>query len=294
MKKLKEYFDFQKNDFYDLVDLEGVYDGFNVKKKIGGKDRLSYFRIFITKKNYSIEDDKKPLTINTTHGKENEDGGLIISSSTWKRPLFGPIDLISEDEFFLNIKTEEFFKKNKKVEPDEILKRIEKLHIKPTKRFVGLWLRTKIIIWHVLLKNIVKFISYFFIFLLKISTGKKYTYNIITTSQFEKELDERFKKDEDTKEGKKLKIFDYEVPAIVFVPYSFIHLALFLIFWHYNYKPEVLVKIFSNNFLTIMYTILTLIMFEALMKIVPTNALKKIIKNSSILYFKLWSKKIKI
>lgn len=160
MGQLKSHFDFAKNGFYSLTDLEDVYDGFNVKKKIKGN--ISYFRIFITKENFYIKDDKKPLTIRVIHGREGEDGGLVVSSSSWKRPLFGPIDLTS-DEFFLNIKTGEFFKKNNKINPDDILKNIERLHIKPTRHFVGFWLNTKIIFWHVIVRDLVKIFSYFFI-----------------------------------------------------------------------------------------------------------------------------------
>jgi len=292
--KLKKYFDFQKNNFFDPVDLKDAHDGFTTMKKIGPKGHFSYFRIFITEKNFGIENNKKPLTIHATNGRLDEDKKLVVASSNWKRPFFGPIDLTSENEFFFDNETEEFFKKNREIDPQQILEYIEKLHIKPTKPIIGIWLRIKLIFWQILARDTLKLFNCLLIFLLKISTGKEYTYNITSVSQFENSLKEEREKDENDKEGKKLNIFGYKIPAIRFLPYSAFHLFFYFLFWHFDYKPKIVTAIFGNNFLTIMYTLFTLIIFESFLNGISGKRLEKIIKKISILYSKLWSKKIKL
>jgi len=138
MKKLQSYFDFEKDTFYGPVELQGVENGFNVQKKIGAPGFVSYFRIYINP-DIDVRATKKAISIQVTNGKQNNDNSLTISSSDWKRPFFGPIDIISEDEFYFDTEKEIFYKKDKEISPQQLLKEIEKSHIKTTKFISGMW-----------------------------------------------------------------------------------------------------------------------------------------------------------
>ncbi|MEK7650066.1 MAG: hypothetical protein AAB367_03885 [Patescibacteria group bacterium] len=224
----------------------------------------SLYKIGIWKEDLEKETSLKPLHITVTYGKKTRDG-LSIGLPT--SGVWDPIDLISENEYFLNTKSGVFFHNNKEIRGITIIQEINKLHHKPTKTLRGFWLRTKLIFVRKILKSIIKFCFYLISYLQYILWGEYVSlYDDLKSTEPWGPLEiitqtERLK-------GERRVLFDifgFKVEARIAYVYSFFHLALYLFFWYLDYKPKLLIDIFKNPFLTLMYTILSLGMTKAIL-----------------------------
>ncbi len=74
--------------------------------------------------------------------------------------------------------------------------------------------------------------------------------------------DEKLK--EDLKKSAKISFFNHEVRHWPIVFYSISHGLFYVLFMLKNYKPIILITVFKNNFLTIIYVILSLWLVETI------------------------------
>ena len=269
-KKFIDNFNFEKNGFFDISEFTNVSIGFSSKKKLYKNDtkKASMVSIYIPKRAYK-KNQKNQLYIHATYGKIAENGIEMRQN----RKLTEPVDAEFPKEYFYDLRDNAFYKKNKKINADELLSEVYKKHILPTKPVRGLWMRVKMIFWWNFMKFILKFIASFFHYVLLCISGIKYLYSPIFREEkindvIVKSDIEDFEKNQtkpELKEGKKLKIFNYEASQWSIIFYSTIHLVIFLFFVKYNYYPDAITKIFKNNFITLVYAIFSLWVIEYLM-----------------------------
>lgn len=286
-QKFKGQFELPTDSFLNPVDFIDAF-GFSTLKK-HKNNYVSVFSVILSKEHLASDNPLKPIQINVSYGKETDRGILTASSSEKIKGMFDPIDLVSSDDFFYNIETGDFFHKDSKVKAKYILEYIDKLHIKSTKPFRGLWLRVKLIFWRVVVLWLIKILSGLFVRILNLITGAKVSKNIwnrvVSQDRIEKEINSP-----EIIEGKTIDFFGYKASARAIIFYCYLHLSLYIFFSIYNFRPNVLMVLFKNNFLTIIYIISSL----SLVEIVLPNILKFFIKKTSILFLKVVDKKIKV
>lgn len=291
-ENLKAKFNLPQKGFLAPVDLIDTNIGFSFYKdreKIGYK---SLFRIYITNKDYEKIGTLKPLIISVTYGKEIEEGGgITIASSEFKRKLNWPIDLISTDDYFYNIETDTLYKKDKVVDGLTILKQIDESHTKPTKLILGFKLRIKLFFHHKFLASIIKIIFNLFSFFQYLISGKKVEiYGDL--KEFQTTINPSSKVySVPSKNFSPIDIFGYKLDPWIAVLYCILHLIAYFIFYTFKFKPVLLVTIFKNNFLTLIYGIFSLSLIKLILSFLNFINFLKILQE---FYFKSLSKKIKI
>lgn len=290
--KLK--FNLPQAGFLKPVDLQDTQIGFSVYKEREVEGFKSLFRVYIKNEDFKKNGDLKPIVISAIYGKETENG-ITISSTEFERGRDWPIELISEGEYFFNIKTYDFFKDNKVITGIDILKQIDKQHLKPTKPFVGIPIRTKLFMFHTVFASIIRFVFNIFSGIQYLVSGKKiHIFENLTESKYR--ISEPFTKDLQSTQGKHIKIFEYEVEAWVAALYCSFHLFCYGLLYFYQYKPSWIITIFTNNFLTTMYAIVSLgLANTVLSKILKSNKiLYPLLSSLQALHFKCAFKKFKI
>ena len=128
----KNKFNLPQEGFLKPIDLVDTEVGFSVYKEREKKGFKSLFRVYIKNEILNNNDGIKPVIITAVYGKE-EDNGITISSSAWKREINWPVELSSESDFFYNIQEHYFLYKNKKFDGIDILKKVDGRHTKTTK-----------------------------------------------------------------------------------------------------------------------------------------------------------------
>ncbi|MBP9866609.1 MAG: hypothetical protein KBC41_00835 [Candidatus Pacebacteria bacterium] len=291
--KLK--FNLPQNGFLEPVDLQDTQVGFSVYKERETKGFKSLFRVYIRNEDIEKEYILKPVVVSVSYGKETENG-ITISSSNFKRGRDWPIELISEKDYFYNIKINNFFDKNNKIISGiDILKQVDIQHLKPTRPIAGISIRTKLFLFHGILASIIIFVFNIFSGLQYFISGKKiHIFENLTESKYY--LNQSLKKDIVSTNGRGIKIFEYEVEAWVAALYCSFHLFIYGLFYFFNYKPAWLTNIFTNNFLTTMYGIVSLGLANTILpKILKANKIfYPILSFLQTLYFKCAFKKFKI
>jgi len=296
-ESFKKKFGLPKNNFSEPIDITNVEIGFSVYNDHGRphKGFKSLFRVYINKFDLDNKEFEKPITITASYGKASEEG-LITFSSEFKRKDNWPVDLISENEFFYNIETEEFFdkseNKNEEIEGLDILIKIDNLHLKPTRRIKGFPFRFKLKFFH-FIAFIFKAIFYLLSVIQYLISGKKVSiFGRITELANSLYIRERSPA---IKESGMIDIFGYKVKPWIAVMYSLIHLSTYLICNKYNYRPVWLITIFTNNFLTLVYGIISLGITNSLLpRILKPITFLNLLKIIQSQYIKYISKKIKI
>lgn len=265
-----EKFHPEKFGFFDLATFSNLKIGFSIKKRLNNKkddNNITLLSIYIPDRTLTTRDDKKLLSIRTTYGEKAEGGGVVIRE---KAKLMEPVDAEFPDEYYYDIKDKEFFKRNKKILADCIINEIYNTHIKSTKMFKGLWIRTKIEFYHIIVKSIFALISKIFFGLLFMISGDRYTYepileseklnNKVIKSKYEK-IDDRDMK-ENLRPGEKFDFLGYKASRWSIIFYSILHFIFYIIFFLVNYRPVFLTTVFKNNFLLLVYAVLSLWIIE--------------------------------
>lgn len=292
-------FRLSKLGFYALTSFTDYNIGFSVQKKlVGGDDNyVSLIQFFIPNKIFNDgQIRRKPLSIRATFGKKVEGGIKMRSFEEIK--FTDPVDAEYPNEYFYDIKTGKFYKKNKKIITDKLVNEIYGKHIKSTKPVMGILLRLKLRFWWSFMKSFWGLISKFFYFALFVISGDRYTYDYIfkeetlngnvITSKYRGVNKDNVK--ESLKEGEKFDFFGYKASRRSIIFYSILHFFLFGAFLYIDYKPAALIAIFENNFLTAIYVILS---FWAIEVLIP-DFFKLSIKSSSMLSEKCMYKKINL
>lgn len=259
---IEKFDNFGNYGFHNLTQFD--HDaGFSVKKK-SCNNYVTLLSIYIPNEIfYNAKIEKKPLNIQAFYGEETREGIRLRA----KPKLTEPVDA-EFHEYFYNIRTKELYKNNKKITADQLINEVYNTHTKSTKLIKGFYLRMKIMFWRILIKSIFEFISKFCHFVLFIISGNRYSYEPICKeeilngkiikSQEVKEVKE------DLKESKKFPFLGYNTSRWSIIFYSSLHLVFYTIFMYINYKPKFITTILKNNFLTLVYVILSLWLIESL------------------------------
>lgn len=204
-----------------------------------------------------------------------EDGKYIIDQTFIKNKISKPINLHSENEYFYNDKENKFYKKNVPILPNDIISEIYNIHIKPTKLIKGFPIKCKLSIQYLLIL-LISLIGYIFNCILWIISGKKYSYDIFGESAELKNKKE-IQTGGDIKIGHTINFFGYSASLHSICVYCAIHFLLFVICYMLSIKPNFIYIILKYNFLTLIYGILSITLYE---KFLP-DTLIFIIKNIS-------------
>jgi hypothetical protein len=271
--------------FYGLKPISNTA-GFSFLKDLPN-DKKDYTSLLIFSISDNEKDNIKNVIAYARYGRKAKEGVYIREDDESK--LSDPLDIFSKDEYFYDTETDKFFKNKKEISLMGLIDDFYSTHIKTTKFWEGLLPRLKLFFWKIIISNFLKATSLFFTLLLRLVNGDKYSYkpigktevlnNVIISSTFSDliGLNEKNGFKEEDKPAEKLEFLGYKGNFWPIFFYSAIHLIIYTICYFLNYKPDIIVKIFENNFLTLAYVILSLCFIE---KIIP-NTLKLLIKNCS-------------
>ncbi|MFA5061751.1 MAG: hypothetical protein WC526_01230 [Patescibacteria group bacterium] len=278
--------------FLNLTPLKDCKFGFSIIRKMGSDDWGSIFYIYISNENVLKDGNIKPLSIRVSYGKLKEDdkGSYISLSNQDKiKKVTGPIDFTSNDEYFYDVILNKFYKKNKEITANMLLDELYLLHTKPTMPLKGFKLRLKLLFWRVIITDIIKFISDCFQWLLLIISGTKFT-DIWSRIMKNDKIYNSPESNNQFGEPEKWDLLGFKAPFWPIAFFCILHFILYIIFWKMDYKPNFIITILKNNFLTLIYTI----SFLALLDRVLPKTLKFLINKTSNLYLKISLKSIKL
>lgn len=265
-------FNLEKNGFNDLNLFEDTPMGFSVKKKLNKHDKnnITLLSIYISDRVYNDGKDEKQLYIRATYGKISGNGVIIRDFKDIK--LTDPIDIGFLNCFFYNTKTRKFYKQNKIIDAEKIINTTYAKHIKSTKPLKGAFIRFKLFLLQKIISRIFENISKLFYIILLIISGNRYVYEpilgdeTINNKVIKSKLNNvNLEMKEVLKEGEKFKFLDYEASRWSIIFYSIIHFLLFLFFFTNDLKSELASTITKNNFLTLLYVILSLWALEVVL-----------------------------
>jgi len=124
----KNKFELPKDNFSNSTDLNEIKIGFSVyrdQKNLKREGFKSLFHVYIKNEEFEKTGDLKPIIITAVYGKLSEQG-LITYSDDFSIDGKWPVELISKNEFFYNIRTQDLLYKNEPISGFEILKKLTK------------------------------------------------------------------------------------------------------------------------------------------------------------------------
>ena len=283
---LKERLGVEAQGFYRITTFTDIKVGFSFWKDFEGvQNHSSLFHLIIEEKYWQdAKLARKPVVINVVYGKKTDNGVTMRQNPKPTEPL----DLDFTDEYFYEPQTGFFYKKNRKIPARRILEEVYEKHIKTTRPLAGFFLRAKLEFWRKWLPIPLSWLAKFFHYCLYVISGDRYTYEFLFQEEnlngeiISSRIDRRMgqKKDhpqgkEEEKETKKFNLFGIvDVPQWPIVFYSALHLVIWFVMQYLSIPTEKVEKFFSNNFLGILYVIVSFWLLET---IIPF-ALKKLIK----------------
>jgi hypothetical protein len=261
-------FQLPRDGFKEAVKFTDAF-GFSTDKdrEQNGHEFVSIYKFYIRNEEIQTEAHLKSVVIVVSYGEKISDGTVRLHPTSIERKLNWPLDFISTDEFYFDITAAKFIRDGKEIDAKTILKMTEELHLRPTRTGSGFLTRLKIFLVRKVVTNLFKFLYNVLIYLLY-GTAGIWTHRSIWTIN----LDRNRPKDKplvhpDSFPAQKISIFGYSASAWSVVSYCLIHLSLFTL-WFFCGKTNIeYVKIlFKNSFLTILYVIPSLVVYE---KLVP-------------------------
>ena len=284
-KAFIDIFNPEANGFTNPVQLEDRKIGFSVQKKYDetllkrlrvNKNEPFVCMIWVVVKDDDYEKtDLIPIKLRASFGYKRD--GMIYKATDylpkrqWWLKLFypPPLDVESKDEFFFDKASEKFFFKHKEIAPNVVLDAIFNMHIKITKPLKGLWLRIKYFLLIIFMPFIYKSSKMLCKSLYFIIALGKYDYDIFQKQFF---LDSQ-EPEEETKASidneKTIEVLGYPIKQKPLFTYSFFTLAVFTanyflpsLFTNFIPIHNYIVTILKNSFLTILYAIVTLYLWE--------------------------------
>ena len=298
-KRLRSKFNFEKHGFYSVTHYIDAQIGFGCKKKLNPQDakNVSGIGFYIPNKTYNeTGSTRKAFYIRATYGEELPEGIRMRTEQNFHEPL----DLEFRDEFFYDKVTEKLYKGSKEITGDEILLEVYGKHIKTTRSIWGLYLRIKLRFWRTWFPWPLKFLSTASHYLLFFISGDKYTYEFlfqeenlngqIISSRMAERIDRKETKKESEKESKQIDFFGNKVPQWPIVFYSLLHLSFWFLIRYFDIKTDQIEDFFSNNFLLVLYVIVSFWFIETVLPFF----LKRLVKYFSTWSFQVANKTIKV
>lgn len=239
-----------------------------------------------TKKNLYIRVDFAFLYENNTYRFDYESVGNKNAR---------PVNLLSTEEYYFDVKNLKFYHKDKEILPRKIIDTLFEQHIKPTKYFKGLYLRSKLFFWRKIYPFMIKAISNLFVALSYIMFGIKHSWDI-DKRYFSEVYTDKSKfistKPKNAPDApKEISFFGYPVSKWSLASYGSLILLLYITIVFYGHcQLLVIASIIHNNFLGLLFIILTLIIYETGLPIL----LKFLVKKTSKYYSSAIFKQIKV
>jgi hypothetical protein len=227
---------------------------------------VSLYKIYAERQSV-INSEQKQIRIiaEVSYGEKLEDGTIRLAPTSIQRKNNWPIDLVASEEFYFDTEKKKFFFQSREIEGAEILKKIELLHILPTKRNLPAFiLKVRLFFWRTLVTKSLEFLYWSLIKVLYVISGVKTKRNIWLINENRYSHSEKKEDQKETFAYETINIFGYVASAWAVVFYSLIHLALYT-YWYFSrdiHSWGYFTKIFQNTFLTIIYVIPTLVFFE--------------------------------
>ena len=192
--------------------------------------------------------------------KQNSD--LIMIDSSLFNSSIKLLNFAERNKYYVKKTTGQLYKKKGRdyieINPREIFEDLHKIHLnskfRGKNRFTNIkWFILKIIF--LFFKILTAIFKYLYLFI----TGKKLTLaeSFLTTTQFRQQVIK-----EETVIKKEIGFFNIKANIIPIVSYSFLHLVGYIIFYTFRYKPQIFTTILMNNFLTVIYVIVTYFTYE--------------------------------
>jgi hypothetical protein len=256
----------EENGFDDINKFRDNQYGFSARKKLSiknlaDKKYYSLLRVFFLEKNFSCEDSKKTLEIKLDFSYLDEDGDYIfpfVGGESIKVPTTAFLSDVHYD-------TEKrlFFKGKKKILPKALLKLLNDAHLRPTKRIRGLPFRIGLRLYFItqIFLNILERVLSFTFFIL---CGVRYKFNPFTRDEEEKltpsiSMSPKHAPELNIPDPKESTILGYKGSQWILFIYSLIHLILYFLPFT---KSNKITFIFTNTFLTAVYIVVTLGIYE--------------------------------
>lgn len=224
---------------------------------------VTLIHIAIDEEDISSSESRKPIYSRLQFVREGQ-GRFFVDEALLKKIKNRPIDLISTDEYFYDFESQSFFRGRTKIEAHQILDELYSLHKKAAKNIRGLKLRSKILFQNLaasLLEGSASSLAYVH----KVIYGEQVEYNPLLIA-FREKTKTQSQTGEPKKEGKKLPLFGYDANFQLIVSYCVIHLVIYFVMFYFDWFPLMLLQIFTNNFLTVLYVISSLAFMEIVLK----------------------------
>lgn len=278
----------KSHGFNTLVPFNEPEVGISFKKKLRDNEYVSLIKFAVLEDG---EPRRRKLFASATYGKDRGSSIEIRSLEDTKRD--DPVDLEFMDEFYYDPKANQIFHGRKKITPVQLVKEVYEKHIKSTRTLAGFLLRIRFWFWRYLLRDLIELLGKVTKTLLFIISGVRYSYDAFfegsewadtyATSQGNGKENSQGGED-------KLNFLGYTAKKWPILFYCFLHLGVYIICDIINFKPHIIVALLQNNFLTLVYVIVSISLIESM---IP-DGLKKLIRALSRLSLKLTFKKIKV
>ncbi len=293
-KKIKsdflDLFDIAGSEFSDFIPYLDDQVGFSVRHSRKGRKEASLIRVTLVD---NKRDGLYPVFVDATFGVMHA-GGIKIRTGE-ETSAHDPIDINVTDDYVYDPEQNEIFKNDKAVTGLDVLTYAYNLHLKTTRPFLGFCLRIKLWFWRRFLRTVSKATVAVLTACLFVVSGTKYDYDpffdqekIVMSDQSGASYEGQ--NSPEKSEGQKLRIFEYQASRWSIIFYCSAVLFTYFTFSILNYKPRVLIDIIKNNYLVVLFAIVSLWMVDSF---IP-NLLKGLIRRLARYTLELGFKKITV
>lgn len=224
----------------------------------------SIYGFYVRNEDMRSDSTIKPVWVSVSYGEKQEDGSVRLSPTSVERQLNWPIDFISNNDFYFDTTSKTFLRHGRIISGADILKMAESLHMRPTRKFAGLFLRFRLWSRSILagiFQGFYKALNYVLYTLSGTwTTQTMWEVYVAEPTKAHSNLPEP---EIDSFAAQTIDVFGYKASAWAVVAYSLIHLAAYIIWFFASATPiEFIRLLFSNSFLTVTYAIPTIVLYE--------------------------------
>lgn len=284
----------ENSKYFDPVTFNKEF-GFSVKRhyeddvnrvlpKLNKDERyLVLFHVYIDEKERHNDKSIKPVGIRTAMAVDKD--RLMFPDNIGIR---SPVDIVSRDAYFFDVDNQKFFKKDKEIQPIDILEEMYKSHIKPSRTLRGLLFRSKKNSLSLSSKLIV-LISQVLVILARILFNDRYTWDHKRRA-LETEHPKLFQpKDVKKNAAEKESFFGFPASRWSLFMYCIMHLCGYLVFKDYP-KFLFIRPILTNTFLSLAYVFVSLSLYEKYMPLL----FEYLIRQTTVFGYRILDRPLKI